>query len=368
MPQPNHSPAILAGQVTAFFQYEAAEAIDLQAVAALVGRTARAKLTPKATPSYVQYQQPPLTIDGDALGVPEALGFSVRVKLFDYGVVSVALSRPLPSSWHELLDQALAWHDDPRLAGSCEALCHDLISRLQPAMTAPRTELVTEDYLVFAITELANRPTAEALLEERGEDIARILRGEREPLSRQERDEVLRNRISYLQTDLLVPTWNAAFVYDTESGVQAATEILEFANSQLLEFRYYDSLLDRELAKIYAQLQTPRWFQGWGGRRYTRAAQHVHALFIDVNELTDRAENALKVAGDIYTARVLTLTSARLGLDQWKANVREKLKTLDDIYRFAVEQTAMARGEVLELMIVLILVFELVLFFMGIMR
>jgi hypothetical protein len=44
------------------------------------------------------------------------------------------------------------------------------------------------------------------------------------------------------------------------------------------------------------------------------------------------------------------------------------LKTLDDIYRFAVEQTGMARGELLELMIVLILVFELVLFFMGIMR
>jgi uncharacterized Rmd1/YagE family protein len=62
------------------------------------------------------------------------------------------------------------------------------------------------------------------------------------------------------------------------------------------------------------------------------------------------------------------LTGSRIGLEQWKANVQEKLKTLDDIYRFAVEQTGMARGEVLELMIVLILVFELVLFFMGIMR
>jgi hypothetical protein len=64
----------------------------------------------------------------------------------------------------------------------------------------------------------------------------------------------------------------------------------------------------------------------------------------------------------------LALAAARLGLDQWKANVKEKLTTLDDIYRFAVEQTAMARGEFLELAIVLILVFELVLFFMGIME
>ena len=47
---------------------------------------------------------------------------------------------------------------------------------------------------------------------------------------------------------------------------------------------------------------------------------------------------------------------------------RDKLKTLDDIYRFAVDQTTMDRGEVLEASIVLILVFELVLFFMGIMK
>lgn len=54
---------------------------------------------------------------------------------------------------------------------------------------------------------------------------------------------MLRHRISYLKNDLLVPTWNAAFVYDTESGAQAAIEILEFANSQLLEFRYYDRII-----------------------------------------------------------------------------------------------------------------------------
>jgi hypothetical protein len=362
-------PAILASQVTAFFLYDVAEVIDLSRVATLVGGATRVRLTPKtAAPSYVQYQQPPVTLEGAAIGLPEALGFSVRFKLFDYGVISVALTRPLPHTWEEVVECGLALQDDPRLAATCESLCRDLIGRLHPALTSPRQDLVTEDYIVFSITELEGRPTAQALVEQRSDDIVRLLRGERESLSRQEREEVLRHRISYLEHDLLVPTWNAAFVYDNDGGVQAASEILEFANSQLLEFRYYDDLLARELARIYADLQTPAWFRGWGGRRYTRAAQQVHALFIDVNELTDRAENALKVAGDIYTARVLTLTGARLGLDQWKASVQDKLETLDDIYRFAVEQTGMARGEALELMIVLILVFELVLFFMGIMR
>jgi hypothetical protein len=361
--------AILTGQVTAFYLFDAAEVIDLARVATLVEGSTRVPLKPKTTtPSYVQYQQPPLTIDGAALGLAEALDFGVRFKLFDYGVISVALTRVLPSSWTELVDYGIALQDDPRLATTCESLCRDLIARLKPAMTSPRDDLVTEDYLVFSVTALPDRPTAQTVIEQHGDEIVRLLRGERESLSRQECDEVLRHRISYLEHDLLVPTWNAAFVYDNESGARAAAEILEFANSQLLEFRYYDSVLTRELSRIYAELQGRAWFRGWGGRRYTRAAQQVHALFIDVNELTGRAENALRVAGDIYTARVLTLTGSRIGLEQWKANVQEKLKTLDDIYRFAVEQTGMARGELLELMIVLILVFELVLFFMGIMR
>jgi hypothetical protein len=96
-------------------------------------------------------------------------------------------------------------------------------------------------------------------------------------------------------------------------------------------------------------------------RRYTRAARQVHSLFIDVNELTDRAENALKIAGDVYAARVFGLAAARIGLEQWKSNVRDKLKTVDDIYRFAVEQASIARGEFLELTIVILIVLELVL-------
>jgi len=94
----------------------------------------------------------------------------------------------------------------------------------------------------------------------------------------------------------------------------------------------------------------------------------VHALFIDVNELTDRTENSLKFIGDIYASRLFALGSDRLGLERWKANVQEKLKTLDDVYRNAVELTTISRGQVMELAIVLILVLELVLFFMGVMK
>ena len=125
--------------------------------------------------------------------------------------------------------------------------------------------------------------------------------------------------------------------------------------------------LDVELGRIYSDLQRQRWLDSIAGRRYIRAAHQLHALFIDVNEITDKTENALKMVGDIYAARLFNLTAARFGLARWKESVQDKLKTLDDIYRFAVEQVAISRGHLLELTIILILVLELVLFFLGIM-
>ena len=351
------------GHLTAFFLFEVGDAIDLSAVSARIDVTVSARLAPRpATPPYIQYQQPPLTMDGAALGRGEVDGFRVRLKAFDYGVISVALTRELPATWEALLEAGLEWQDAGQLEARAESLCRELLARIAGAVTRLRDgQFLSEDYFVFTLFSDAGGPAADALLSEHGAAIAQLLRNERQQLSGQERDEVLRHRLSYYTTDVVVTTWNGALVYDSQTGAPGVLEILEFANSQLLEFRYYDHLLDVELARTYASLQTGGWRPPWIGRRYARTARQIHALFIDVNELTDKAENALKIAGDVYAARVFAMAAARLGLDQWKGNVREKLKTVDDIYRFAVEHTSMARGEFLETIVVILILLELVL-------
>ena len=357
--------ATVSGSVHAYFLYDVAEGIDLAHVQRLIGPAVKARLAPKpSTPPYVQYQQAPVAIDGPSVDMPEHDGFQVRFKLFDYGVISVALTRPLPTTWDQLLEQGLGWYENPGLSAAAERFCRTLLQRLQPAITRPRHDFLTEDYLVFAARPQETQ-TAAAFLAEHGAELAQLLRGERDRLSAEELEEVLRHHLSYFDNDLVIPTWNAAFIHDEEAGTQGILEILEFANSQLLEFRYYDRLLDAELSRIYAQLQRGGWRQTWFGRRYAGAARQVHALFIDVNELTDKTENALKIAGDVYAARLFSLVTARLALDHWKASVREKLQTVDDIYRFAVEHTAMARGEFLELTIVFLIVLEIVLALTG---
>jgi hypothetical protein len=362
-------PAITSATITAFYLFDIAEQIDLTALSAAIGGGAiNARLTTKsAAPSYLQYATPPVIVDGDALDIADVEDFKLRVKFFDYGVLSLALSRPFSGEWEALLGLSQIYIENAELERRAEKIARRIAERFATLMTTGRPTFLSEDYLVVAVTRFSTPTTAESLVAERSEEIARLVRGERQALSRQERDDIMSNRLSYLADDLVVPTWNAAFVYDTEPGVQAALEIVEFANSQLLEFRYYDELLDVELGRIYSTLQKPQRFSYLAGRGYLAATQHLHALFIDVNEITDRTENALKMVGDVYSARLFHLTGARLGLAGWKGSVKDKLETLDDIYRFAVEQIAISRGHLLELTVVLILVLELVLFFLGIM-
>jgi hypothetical protein len=361
--------AISAATITAFYLFDVAEEIDLSALQKQIGGDpAAARFVPKSgAPSYFQYAVPPLIVDGEAVGESAIDGFRPRLKFFDYGVMSLALTRPFTGDWPELIAAAQKYIESEELERHAQRACRAVAERAGSAWKSGRASWLSEDYLVISITALASRVSAEELLAQHSEEIALLLTGERRALSRQEQEDILRNRLSYFADDLVVPTWNSAFVYDSEAGAQAALEIFEFANSQLLEFRYYDDLLDHELARIYAALQHRRRFDSIAGRGYIRAARQLHALFIDVNEITDRTQNALKLVGDIYAARLFHLVGSRLGLATWKASVEEKLKTLDDIYRFAVEQLAIARGQLLELTIVLILVFELVLFFMGIM-
>jgi hypothetical protein len=358
--------SIRAGSVTAFFLFDIADEIDLaKAPGVLQAEAVPSRLVSKPyTPAYLQYQTPPLVIEGEALALPAIAECRVRVKVYDYGVVSLSLSRSFAGAWEDLTPAGQALLD---LEGVARDSCRRLADRLGPALAKGRPPTLSEDYLVFAVSELSEPVSAEQLLLRDGDAIAAVLRGERQPLSRQERDEVLRHHLSYLADDLVVPTWSTALVCDTEAGLQAAIEILELANSQLLQFRYYDDRLENELARIYDNLEPPRWYDWRGGRRMMQATYDLHTLFIEVNELTDKTENALKLVGDVYAARLFALVSARLGLERWKGNVEEKLETLDDIYRFTVEQTQMSRANVLELTIVLILVLELILFFMGIM-
>ena len=63
-------------------------------------------MQPLVGPAYVQYQQPPLQLEAEALGLGPIEPWQVRFKAFDYGVVSLSLTQPFSGDWAALISSS----------------------------------------------------------------------------------------------------------------------------------------------------------------------------------------------------------------------------------------------------------------------
>jgi hypothetical protein len=200
--------------------------------------------------------------------------------------------------------------------------------------------------------------TAQAMIDTRGDEIAQIVLGETLVVSEAERERVLRSAMSYYPADLVVTGWAAALVYDTPVGAAAVIQILEYANSQLLEFRHYDVVFTDVLRRVYRTLEKKTGPLGrW---RLAREAQWLNTIRLDVTELTERADYAIKFLGDRFYARFYRTAADRIGVSENRNLVEEKLKTAGELYEFMVNEFHQARAFVLEALVVAILVIELI--------
>jgi hypothetical protein len=368
------APAPLRGSVLVLIQFDVCEEIRLDELRNILGaRTAEASFKQKA-PGYVRYQRPPVEENLDPLILESGERLEGQIKYYDYGVVSLVFELPFSGDWETLVQLSCRCTSDTNFETLATRIVRKKLERAAPALVKPYapqegSEWLQEDYFIFHVKELKLHeidaaPSANDLLAAHGDQIAQIVRGEMAMLSDGERQEILQSRISYYPNDLAVIGWNAAFIYDTDAGAETAIQLLQYANSQLLEFRYYDELLTRELENVYDFLEVggTGWWSRW---RTAKAASKLHTVLLDVNELTERADNAIKFLSDMFSARLYKLCAQKVGVPDYKDLVKEKLQTAEDLYRFMVEQFNQSRAFVLELMVVVILIIELIYFFKG---
>jgi hypothetical protein len=367
-PQPASAASPLRGSVLVLIQFDVCEEIRLDVLRNILGaRTADATFKQKA-PGYVRYQRPPVEETLEPLVLESGERLDGQIKYYDYGVVSLVFQLPFSGGWDTLVQLSCRWTSDTNFEKLATRVVKQKLERAAPALVKPydikQGEWLQEDYFIFHVREIEGAPSADDLLNEHADRISQIVRGEMVPLSDDERQEILLSRISYYPNDLAVIGWNAAFIYDTPAGAETAIQLLQYANSQLLEFRHYDELLTKELENVYDFLEVggTGWWSRW---RTARAASKLHTVLLDVNELTERADNAIKFLSDMFSARLYKLCAQRVGVPDYKDLVKEKLQTAEDLYRFMVEQFNQSRAFVLELMVVVILIIELVYFFRG---
>ena len=354
----------LRGSVLVLLQYDVCEAIRLDKLQELVSARKVAKPSMKhPAPGYVRYQRPPVVVPVETLVLESGEQLHGEIKYYDYGVLSVVFELPFSGGWDKLTALASRWVWDVDFAAQATAIVRASLERAAPALIKPYKEWLSEDYLIFHVREIDGSPSVTELIREHGPRIAQVVRGDTGQLAESECNEVLQSRISYYANDLAVIGWNAAFLYDSTSGAETAVQLLEYANSQLLEFRHYDDLLTEELERVYTLLDKgtgtlARW-------RLARSATRLHTVLLDVAELTEHADNAIKFLSDMFAARLYKLAALKVGVPDYKELVTRKVHTAEELYRFMVDQFNQSRAFFMELTVVVILVVELVYLFRG---
>jgi len=352
------------GSVLVLIQFDVCEEIRLDQLQHIFGaRTLQQPSFKHPAPGYVRYERPPVVETIDPLVLDSGERLDGQIKYYDYGVLSVVFELPFSGDWDTLVRMGSRWVWDVDFAGHASRIARKRLERAKPALVKPYNDWLSEDYFIFHVREISGAPSAAELVASHGARIAQIVRGETAQLSEGERNEILQSRISYYPNDLAVIGWNAAFLYDSAAGAETAIQLLEYANSQLLEFRHYDELLTRELSSVYAFLEKgtgiiARW-------RTARAASKLHTVLLDVTELTEHADNAIKFLSDMFSARLYKLAAAKVGVPDYKDLVQGKLQTAEELYRFMIDEFNQSRAFVLELMVVIILIIELVYLFRG---
>ena len=351
-----------------FYIFDICEAIDLDALRTCLGIERGARQPGfrqpgfrQPSPEYVKFERPPVVEPLTEVVLDNGDRLRAAAEYYDYGVVSIALELPFAIEWPELVAHSSRLRDTPEVEQRATRLAKDCLDRVGATLTRPRDNWLSEEYHVVHVTP--DQGSAVELLHAHRSDIARIVRGESAELAAAEVDDVLRSGISYYPGDLLVVGWTAAFLYDTADGAIPVIQLLLYANTQLLEYRYYDTMLTAVLGKVYGSLNDDagalaRW-------RMAREAKRLNRIRLDVRELSERADTAIKFLSDMFSARVYRLASEKVGADDYRRLVDNKLQTAAELYQFMMDQFQSGRAFVLELIVVIILVIELVFFFRG---
>ena len=312
----------------------------------------------------------PLEVDLETcvIGIAKAsrtLTSKCSAHVFDFGAVSILYDIAIePGTTLEALTPlCAALYDSPELDELGQAHRIALMDRLGTSIEKPHAWSEGETYTIVFVEKLAgvSEDGPRAVLAElaRSEAVAKLLLGETSetPLNPATRNDVLRNAFSYLVDDLVVVDWNSALVVEP-SGSRIVPFVLELATSQLLEFRFYDGLLDRELARVYDQVgkARPHLFRS----PYGKLVRDVLRRFMELTEFTERVDNAIKSVGDFYLARVYLSALRRFRVPSWRESVEAKLALVARAYELMKGEVEVSRSTLLEIIVVVLILVELV--------
>ncbi len=206
-----------------------------------------------------------------------------------------------------------------------------------------------EEYSVYCISAYSGDP--EAYLDQYGDTIAAFLKNERIALDEEVVNATLSAYLKYGKDDITIVDWDGAFIFDSSGDFDSNIELFEIANLQLLKSRILDYDLDERLEKTLRLVQAPKKLPVIRSAEVRRVVREIIEIRTQSILESEAVERNIKLIGDWYSAKLYTLISKKFHLDSWKAEIKEKLDTLEDVYTMATENFSVSYRATIEFVI-----------------
>jgi len=84
-------------------------------------------------------------------------------------------------------------------------------------------------------------------------------------------------------------------------------------------------------------------------------------LIVDITEITERIDNALKVTEDVFYARIYGTALTIFRTRSWTESIERKISIISQSYTMLSNRLVNRRSEVLELIIIFLILLEFIL-------
>jgi hypothetical protein len=206
-----------------------------------------------------------------------------------------------------------------------------------------------EEYSVYCIADYTGDP--EVCLSLYGDKIAAFLKNEKIALDEEEVEATLAAYLKYGKDDITIVDWDGAFIFDSSGDFASNIELFEIANLQLLKSRILDYDLDVRLEKTLRLMSVSKRLPFISSGEVRRVVKEIIEIRTQSILESEAVERNIKLIGDWYSAKLYSLISKKFHLDSWKAEIKEKLDTLEDVYTMATENFSVSYRATLEFII-----------------
>ena len=275
----------------------------------------------------------------------------VEIALYSFGAIGISWRIAVRSTLEQLIALSTALYANEDLMRRSREICAQVLAKLGEAVLQPGISGEVEDYVIFQIAGSDGQVGSR-------EDLARLLRAESGALSDQEVDNALANQVSYAEGEKCYVDWLCALLLGND--MEDERRVLEFATVELLELRFLESQLERGIDEAYVALHRMRGPVRRLASKY-RELERLARLEADNAVLHDSIDNASKLLGDDYLARLYRNAAERFHFDEWDASIERKLGVLHGIYAKLEDVAGRRRAEVLEWLIIGLIAVEILL-------